>query len=213
MNKGFIPILVVVIVVFGIVIAATTGCFYDSKDSGTKDNGMIVIDNKPIKDNGKIVIDNSQGSELVKEFLKDPTLENFRILCESSKNIPGSATKQVLDSNREEMVIESQSMYYDLGMVDCQNFDNKNSYFLTLDENLFVTFNENDTDELRTAKIDYNNQVKNLINTSELEFIIFGIKGGGYISPAIFFQESPYGGGYTFSLRGLGGYLGEASLW
>src|SRR3989338_7732711 len=130
------------------------------------------VKNTPIiKEDVKIV--NDPRTTLIAEFLKNPTLENFRTFCNSAKNIDGKKTKQNLDSSRENMITVKLSLYDDFN--DCQNLDNvdRGVSYLPLDNNLLVSLTSSDTDDMREAKIIFNEKVKNVMATSKLKFVAF----------------------------------------
>src|SRR3989344_4767972 len=141
-----------------------------------KPESIIVSSSTPVKKTTVvkkelIVVVSDPKSILIAEFLKNPTLENFKVFCDSAKNIEGSKTKQVLNSNREQMVTIKLSFYYD--MQDCQIYDEDEYSMLPLDNNLLVTLSSDDTDGMREAKIIFNDKVKNTIVTSKVKFIYF----------------------------------------
>ena len=130
------------------------------------------VKNTPIiKEDVKIA--NDPRTTLIAEFLKNPTLENFRTFCNSAKNIDGKKTKQILDSSRENMITVKLSLYDDFN--DCQNLDNvdRGVSYLPLDNNLLVSLTSSDTDDMREAKIIFNEKVKNVMATSKLKFVAF----------------------------------------
>src|SRR3989344_1084652 len=128
---------------------------------------------------------------LVAKFLKDPTLENFKIFCNEAKNIEGDSTKQVLSSDRQTLITVKLTLYDDIR--DCQDLldplTTSRIYFrpamsyIPLNDNLLIPFTNSDQDWLREAKILYNNEIKNLIKISVAKFIRFnlmsiGVSGG-----------------------------------
>lgn len=116
---------------------------------------------------------NDPKTVLISQLLNNPTLESFRTFCNSAKNIQGKRTKQVLDSNRENMITVKLSLYDDFN--DCQNLDNldRGVSYLPLDSNLIVSLANNDTDDMREAKVIFNNKIKDIMATSKLKFIAF----------------------------------------
>lgn len=131
----------------------------------------------------KIVKKNSPQNNLISEFLKDPTLENFKIFCEKAKSLEGKKTKQVLSADKQSLIFQKDSMFNDF--KECSYFDNKaltgtgkesqyaNYNLIVLDKNLLTELKDNDEDWLREAKILYNNRVNDLINKSKIKFVIF----------------------------------------
>src|SRR3989344_2137913 len=115
---------------------------------------------------------------LVAKFLKDPTLENFKIFCNEAKNIEGDSTKQVLSSDRQTLITVKLTLYDDIR--DCQDLLDPltaTSYlplsYIPLNDNLLIPFVDSDQDWLREAKIVYNNKIRDLIKTSRVKFIGF----------------------------------------
>lgn len=111
-------------------------------------------------------------SALISNFLKNPTLENFKTFCISAKNTEGSSTKQVLNDNRENIVDIKLSLYEEI--EPCHPSDR--NILLPLDSNLLVAFKDNDSNEIREGKILFNEQIKGLMNTSKVKFISFRIE-------------------------------------
>src|SRR3990167_4617712 len=56
----------------------------------------------------------SPKAVLVAKFLKDPTLENFKIFCNEAKDIEGDSTKQILSSDRQTLITVKLSYYEDI---------------------------------------------------------------------------------------------------
>src|SRR3989338_2105194 len=118
---------------------------------------------------------------LVAKFLKDPTLENFKIFCNEAKDIEGDSTKEVLSDDRQNLITVKLTFYDDLR--DCQDlldplttsriYYRPAMSYIPLDDSLLVPFADSDQDWLREAKILYNNEIKNLIKISVTKFIRF----------------------------------------
>lgn len=131
----------------------------------------------------KIVKKNIPQSVLISEFLKDPTLENFKVFCEKAKSLEGNKTKQVLSEDKKSLITQKDSMFNDF--KECSYFNNntqtstgKESQFanynlIVLDKNILVELKDNDSDWLREAKILYNNRVNELMNKSKIKFAVF----------------------------------------
>jgi hypothetical protein len=118
---------------------------------------------------------NNPKGLLIANFLKNPTIENFKVFCESAKTIEGNSTKQILDQNRENLINIKVTLYEEI--KDCQKISTNtdNTYYLPLDKNLLISLANDDTDEIRRIKILYNAKINNFISTSKLKFI--GFKG------------------------------------
>jgi len=182
-QNGFIQIPILITIIMGVLVVSGIGYFSVKQYQDYKDPKSVLIG----------------------DFFKDPTLENFKSICSLAKNIEGNTTKQVLDSNREKMITIKQSLYYDNGMMDCQILDQeKGEYFLPLNDNSLIAFQDNDTDEIRKAKIIFNDKIKNLIATSKIRFVIFRVPGDDF-SSIEYFQKSS--NPIDFRLRGLSGYF------
>lgn len=124
---------------------------------------------------GKIFTENQPGYQIMQEFLKNPTIENFKIFCSSAKSIDGYTTKQVMSSDRVNLITIKSSLYE--GMNYCNRFDKSLLSLLPLDEKLLIELKDNDTDEVRQAKLLLNDKVKNLISVSKVKFIRFQGEG------------------------------------
>lgn len=157
----------------------------DDKATSTIVVATTIEKNKVVK---KDVVVNDARSILIAQFLKDPTLDNFKIFCASAKNVEGNRTKQILDSNREKMVAVKLSLYDE--MTECKKFDTRtaSTYYLPLDNSLLIAFKNDDSDWLREIKIRYNDKVKSLIDRSKIKFVRFAGSNNIY-SPQDLFQS------------------------
>ena len=127
----------------------------------------------------KAVVINSQKTALIADFLKSPTLENFKTFCAQAKNVTGNSTKQVLDSNRQNLITVKQTLYEE--MIDCQRLDsNTYIYILPLDDSSLVPLGNSDTDKIRKAKITTNDKIKTLMTTSTVKIFGFQYLHGAY---------------------------------
>jgi hypothetical protein len=111
-------------------------------------------------------------SILIAEFLKDPTLDNFRSFCNKAKDIEGSQIEKTMDDSRESLITKKLSYYYDV--EDCVYLNNpEDTYYLPLNNDLLVELKSNDPDWFREAKLIYNDKIHTLINTNTIRFIGF----------------------------------------
>ena len=166
MKKYFLSLLLLVLVVPSVVFASWWNPFSWQIFSHFHNNVNITQTQADI-----------QRKELIKEFYNNPTLENFKTICDKAKNIDGNTTSQVLDSNRQNLITVKQSLYYDEGMSDCRRLNQDKyfvgSYFIPLDKTSLISFANDDTDTQRKIKIMFNSQINNLIATSKIKFVIF----------------------------------------
>lgn len=124
-----------------------------------------------IRKNGGIFGENQPGYQIMQEFMKNPTIENFKIFCSSAKNIDSNTTKQVMSEDRESLMAVKLSLYDELNY--CKIFSENPNFLITLDENLFVHLNDNDSDDVRESKLILNDKIRNLIDTSSVKFVRF----------------------------------------
>ena len=162
-NKGFNSIT-------GTPCGSTTISTTTTKPSKEKQNIKPLHSVDPIS---TTVVTNSQKTALIANFLKNPTLENFKTFCAQAKNATGNSTKQVLDSSRQNLITVKQTLYEE--MKDCQRLDsNTYIYILPLDDSSLVPLESIDTDKIRKAKITTNDKIKSLMTTSTVK--IFGFQ-------------------------------------
>jgi len=132
-------------------------------------------DSKPVPD--PVIVSpkpTDPRTALIAQFMKNPTVENFKVFCVTAKNVQGNLTKQVMDTSRENMITVKKSLYEE--MIDCQNINSTDSYkyYLPLDSALLFPLQDSDTDEIREAKIIYNDKIKSLMVKSKVKFVRFG---------------------------------------
>ena len=109
---------------------------------------------------------------IITDFLKDPTLENFKTFCEKAKGVEGLQVEKTMDDSKESLITKKLSYYYDL--EDCVYLnDSEETFYFALDNGLRVELESNDPDWYREAKLLYNDKIQNLINTSGLKFVSF----------------------------------------
>jgi len=105
----------------------------------------------------------------ISQFLHNPTLDNFKLLCNQAKGLQGWTTKQGLDASREHMTTVNASLYED---ANCKILDQTDITVYSIpDIDLNITFQPNDSDLVRVLKININNKIAELSKDSK--FIIF----------------------------------------
>jgi hypothetical protein len=103
-------------------------------------------------------------------FLANPTAENFKIFCSSSKNLQGIGEREVLNENRTDYVTKKATLYDNVG--ECAQalgeYKKPNGQLILIDwftynsSDLFALDNPNDTDNVRKAKINFNSYWKDI---------------------------------------------------
>lgn len=102
----------------------------------------------------------SEAKILIKEFLDNPSPDNFRVFCDKAKNVKSSQTKESLSADRTQMELVNKTLFE---VVDtCRTITNPEIIFVSDLDSLLVSLNGTDTDSIRIKKLDYNKQLKEL---------------------------------------------------
>lgn len=129
-----------------------------------------------------------QYSALIEDFLKNQTIENFRDFCTTAKGVPGhGGVKQILNEDRTALVSKPITLYDE--MKSCALFlkedsDNRGQNYLwtASPQNLVLTLNLSDSDEIRKSKLEYNNKLKSYIPNTLVGYMNYG-EGGMTLTP------------------------------
>jgi len=115
---------------------------------------------------------NSPKGIITAEFLKDPTLDNFKLFCNKAKDIEGSQVERTMDDSRESLITKKISYYFDL--EDCVNLsDSEDIFYFPLNSDLQVELKRNDPNWFREVKLLYNDKIQALISNSVIKFVTF----------------------------------------
>jgi hypothetical protein len=110
-----------------------------------------------------------EAQVLLSNYLSNPTPEQFTKLCNESKSVTSNLYREILDTNRQNIVKDYYSLYDLLG--GCAYVNNSDYLFVTSDGNKFdVIFEDDDSDDLRRQKIQFN-QVLSEIRTNNKYFL------------------------------------------
>ena len=115
----------------------------------------------------------------IDKFLQNPTLDNLRSFCDSTKTLPGTEQKKVLNETRTDFVMKTLALYEQSQINDLCNHafglrklksgkylseEEFQAYFqwITYNPAHVLEFNLNDSDSVREIKINFNNYWKSL---------------------------------------------------
>lgn len=124
------------------------------------------------------------AGQVIKEFLDDPSLDNFRVFCNKAKNVKSSQTEETLSEDRTKMELVNKTLFEIVSSCRYLNDPNSGVFFVSNPESLLVNLDSTDTDNIRTKKINYNNQIKEL----DHQYKIYSYNPCGIASLNDFFQ-------------------------
>lgn len=131
------------------------------KEETEKPSNQIIPSVKP----EEIVKPQEQLTEeesLIIGFLSDPSLDNFRIFCNKAGNVQSKQTKEVLSGDKTTMITVNKTLFEVISSCRLLTDPNFGYIFVNSIDNLIVSLDSSDSDDVRIRKIRFNDQIKEL---------------------------------------------------